>query len=123
MPAIAISNNDVAFLAWRVAAKIANCLGFAVYRTDSAGVEKALPAWVGFQGQANLGWQARPTAVWPVQMFTWRDLTAVRGETYTYRVVPMVGTPGHLAAQDGSALTTNPVTITEKRGDFAAYFN
>src|SRR5712692_9320619 len=98
MPAIAISNNDVAFLAWKVDAKIANCLGFAVYRKDTAGTESALPAWVGFQGQSYPDWTAKTTEVCPVQKFTWRDLTAKRGETYTYRIVPMTGTPDKLKA-------------------------
>jgi phosphatidylserine/phosphatidylglycerophosphate/cardiolipin synthase-like enzyme len=123
MPAIAISNNDVAFIAWQLDAKIPNCLGFAVYRKDSHGKEEPLPAWVGFQGQSNPDWQAKTTEIWPVQKFTWRDLTAKRGETYTYRIVPMVGTPDHLKAQPGAALVTRPVTITEKRGNVAAFFN
>jgi len=123
MPAIAISNNDVAFIAWRLERKISNCLGFAIYRKDSSGMEKCLPAWVGFQGQSNAAWQPKTTAIWPVQKFTWRDLTATRGETYTYRIVPMTGTPNNLVPQNASALTTNAVSITEKRGDFSAYFN
>jgi phosphatidylserine/phosphatidylglycerophosphate/cardiolipin synthase-like enzyme len=123
MPAIAISNNDVAFIAWKFDAKIGGCLGFAVYRTDSADNEEALPAWVGFRGESNPDWKAKTTAVWPVQKFTWRDLTAKRGETYKYRIVPMVGTPGALVARDTDALVTKPVTITEKRGDISAFFN
>src|SRR5690348_16778813 len=114
MPATALSNNDVAFLAWKTDAKIPGCLGFAIYRKDAGGAETALPAWVRFQGQSNPGWQAQTTAVWPVQKFTWRDLTAKRGQTYTYRIVPMTGDPDHLVSQDAAALTTNPVTITEK---------
>src|SRR5437899_26458 len=84
---------------------------------------KRSSALVGIGGQSNPGWKAHTTAVWPVQKFTWRDLTAKRGETYTYRIVPMTGAPGHLIPQEGDALTTDPVTITEKRGDFSAYFN
>ncbi len=123
MPAIAISNNDVAFVAWQLPARILNCLGFAVYRTDSAGHEEPLPAWVGFSGDSNAGWKPNTTEVWPVQKFTWRDLTARRGETYTYRIVPMIGTPGNLTPGTAEALTTNSVAITEKRGDFSAFFN
>jgi hypothetical protein len=123
MPAVAISNNDVAFLAWKTAAKIPGCLGFAVHRVSPDGTETPLPAWVGFQGESNAGWQARTTAVWPVQKFSWRDLTARKGETYTYRIVPMVGAPGHLEAQNDAALTTNPVTIAPERGNFSVFFN
>lgn len=123
MPAIAISNNDVAFTAWQFPARIKDCLGFAIYRVDRSGQGQALPAWVGFQGQSNPGWHANTTEVWPVQKFTWRDLTAKRGETYTYRIVPMVGTPGHLVAQTQDALVTNPVTLTPDCGRVRAYFN
>jgi phosphatidylserine/phosphatidylglycerophosphate/cardiolipin synthase-like enzyme len=123
MPAIAISNNDLAFLAWQLPKKIPGCLGFAVYRKNAAGEERALPAWVGFQGQENPGWAAKTTETWPVQKFSWRDLTARRGETYTYRIVPMTGQPGHLVAQPGAQLITGPVTITEKRGSLSAFFN
>src|SRR5438270_2198609 len=112
MSAIAISNNDVAFLAWRLEAKIPQCLGFAIYRKDATGTETPLPAWVGFQGQSNSRWKANTTAAWPVQKFTWRDLTAKRGETYTYRIVPMTGKPGSLTAQTAAALTTEAVTVT-----------
>jgi len=31
-----------------------------------------------------------------VQKFWWKDLFAKRGGTYTYRIVPMGGTPGAL---------------------------
>lgn len=123
MPAIAISNNDVAFAAWQYPGRIANCLGFAIYRVDRAGDAHVLPAWVGFQGQTNPDWRAGTTEIWPVQKFTWRDLTAKRGETYTYRIVPMVGSPGHLVPQTQDALVTNPVTLTPERGSVRAYFN
>jgi len=123
MPAIAISNNDVAFIAWQLEDKIANCLGFAIYRRDEAGDEKPLPAWVGFQGQTNPHWIPKTTKEWPVQKFTWRDLTAKHGETYTYRIVPMTGTPGALTAQTAKQMVAGPVKITEERGDFSAFFN
>jgi len=123
VPAIAISNNDVAFIAWKVEAKIPGCLGFAVYRKDATGNEVPLPAWVGFQGQSNPNWIAKTTVEWPVQKFTWRDLTAKHGETYTYRIVPMTGTPDALVPQNGAQLITNAVKITEERGDFSAFFN
>lgn len=123
MPAVAISNNDVAFLAWKPKKKIDGCLGFAVYRTDSKGEETPLPAWVGFQGEQNPTWAARTTESWPVQKLTWRDLTAKRGETYTYRIVPLKGKPGQLAPDAASQLVTNAVTITANRGSASAYFN
>ena len=41
--AIAIANNDTVFLSWIYDQKIADCLGFAVYRADAVG-RTALPA-------------------------------------------------------------------------------
>jgi phosphatidylserine/phosphatidylglycerophosphate/cardiolipin synthase-like enzyme len=123
MPAIALSNNDVVFLAWQVEAKIADCLGFAVYRMPKGGTEEALPAWVGFKGDSNPDWKAKTTETWPIQKFTWRDLTAKSGETYVYRIVPMVGTPGDLKPLSDRVMTTEAVTVTPDRGDCFAYFN
>lgn len=122
--AVAYSNNDVALICWQFDSKIEGCLGFAIYRTDKATQKtQALPAWVGFQGESNKNWQPNTTEVWPVQKFNWRDLTATRGSTYSYKIVPMVGTPGSLKPQSKLALITNAVTLTPKRGICSAYFN
>jgi phosphatidylserine/phosphatidylglycerophosphate/cardiolipin synthase-like enzyme len=121
--AIAIANNDVALIAWRYAARIDGCLGFAIERRADAGDWELLPAWVGFQGQSNAAWQRNTTAVWPVQKFEWKDLTARPGGTYTYRVTPMVGQPDALARLEARALTTGAVTLTPQRGSFSTYFN
>lgn len=122
--AVAFSNNDVAWLAWEIEQKIPDCLGFAVYRTDLAtNKREALPAWVGFQGQSNAGWAAQTTAVWPVQKFNWRDLTAHRGGSYSYELVPMVGKPGALKPLPDHSLTTNSVALVPKRGSISTYFN
>lgn len=120
--AIAIANNDTVFLSWVYDEKIADCLGFAVYRTDSVGQRTALPAWVGFKGGSNPNWVHRDTSVWPVQKFNWRDFTAQRGETYTYEVVPMTGAPNKLQPVTNKSLPTNHVTLTPKRGSFSVYF-
>ena len=98
MNAIAIANNDVAIVAWAPDQSIDGCLGFAVYRTDlRSGQTVPLPAWVGFKGQSNKDWKAQTTEVWPIQKFHWKDLTARRGGSYRYKIVPMLGTPGVLS--------------------------
>jgi phosphatidylserine/phosphatidylglycerophosphate/cardiolipin synthase-like enzyme len=119
--AVAIANNDTVFLSWVYDEKIPDCLGFAIYRTDSVG-RTALPAWVGFRGGSNPDWQHKDTTVWPVQKFNWRDFAATRGDTYTYDVVPMTGTPDKLQPDTGKTLTTGPVTLTPKRGPFSVFF-
>jgi hypothetical protein len=95
---MAIANNDVSQIVWRYDRKLRGCLGFAVYRKegppDGAAPWTPLPAWVGFEGQSNAPWTPRTTKEWPIQKFEWRDLTATRGKSYSYRVVPMTGDPG-----------------------------
>ncbi|MBB5192160.1 phosphatidylserine/phosphatidylglycerophosphate/cardiolipin synthase-like enzyme [Silvimonas terrae] len=123
---IAVANNDVAQIVWRYTEKIPHCLGFAVQRSHSAQGDWAdLPSWVGFTGQTNPGWTSQPTSVWPIQKFEWRDLTAERGQTYYYRIVPMTGTPdGPLTPLTAQALVTQtPVTLTPQRGAFQTFFN
>lgn len=51
----AFCNNEVAFLAWRLPAPTAGCLGFSIDRVITGGPAAAnrrtLPAWVGFESQ------------------------------------------------------------------------
>ncbi len=122
--AVALANNDVVFLAWSYDEKVDGCLGFAVHRIDPGGANVPLPAWIGFHGESNPDWKPATTDRWPVQKFAWRDLTAERGKTYTYEIVPMVGAPGALAPKDDLRLTTNEVTLTPVCSDgVSAYFN
>src|SRR5579871_6208140 len=110
--AVARANNDVAFIAWQYDKKIPDCLGFAIYRTDTnSNKTEIIPAWVGFAGQSNDKWSAQPTTVWPIQKFTWRDLTATRGGCYEYEVVPMVGTTDKLTPLKERSLKTNKVDL------------
>jgi phosphatidylserine/phosphatidylglycerophosphate/cardiolipin synthase-like enzyme len=119
--AVAIANNDTVFISWVYDQPIADCLGFAIYRKDAVG-RTALPAWVGFKGGSNPDWQHKDTTVWPVQKFNWRDFTATRGDTYTYDIVPMTGTPDKLQPDTAKMISAGPVTLTPKRGSFSTYF-
>lgn len=128
--AVAIANNDVVLIVWRYPEKIPHCLGFAVQRKagppDGASEWVPLPAWVGFQGENNSAWVAKDTEIWPIQKFMWKDLTAQRGATYSYRIVPTAGQPGtgeRLQLLEDEALTTAAVTLTPDRGQFKSYFN
>jgi phosphatidylserine/phosphatidylglycerophosphate/cardiolipin synthase-like enzyme len=81
------ANNEVGFVAWNTDGKIPGCLGFEVTRVylDAAGNVAKRPdgsddrikcaAWVAFKGQRNPEWVPQDTGVWPVQKFSWRDLT------------------------------------------------
>lgn len=81
------ANNEVVYLAWDTDGKIPDCLGFEVTRVylDTTGNVAKRPdgsedrvkcaAWVAFKGQRNPDWIPQDTGVWPVQKFSWRDLT------------------------------------------------
>lgn len=81
------ANNEIAYVAWDTDGKIPGCLGFEVTRVylDAAGNVAKRPdgsedrvkcaAWISFKGQRNPDWVAQDTGVWPVQKFSWRDLT------------------------------------------------
>src|SRR5215472_5314086 len=94
MPAIAFSNNDIAVVAWTFDRHLDGCLGFQIIQIDSADNARSLPALASFAGQPAD--PKRTTEQAPVQKFWWKDLSAKRGETYTYKIVPMGGTPGAL---------------------------
>jgi len=93
-------NNEVAYLAWKTDGKIGGCLGFMITRIHvDTGERRILPAWVAFDTQSNPDWEEQDTSVWPVQKFSWRDLTlrrsrntlAVRPPSFTvrYEIVPV----------------------------------
>ncbi len=101
-------NNEVAYLVWKTDGKIDGCLGFMITRlhldADGHEVERRnLPTWVAFDTQSNPRWEEQDTSVWPIQKFSWRDLTLRRSRnTLTtrppafkarYEIVP-VGLPG-----------------------------
>jgi phosphatidylserine/phosphatidylglycerophosphate/cardiolipin synthase-like enzyme len=123
MPALAFSNNDIAVVAWTFDKHLDGCLGFAVIQIDSSGKQTPLPAMATFDGKPP--GPNNTTEQSPVQKFWWKDLYAKRGQTYTYRIVPMGGTPGALKPLAGvTPLVSNAVTLTEKRPPFfSAYFN
>src|SRR5438105_1464995 len=101
-------NNEVAYLVWKTDGKIDGCLGFMITRIqlDLNGQEverRNLPTWVAFATQSNPKWEEQDTSVWPIQKFSWRDLTLRKSRnTLTrrppafkakYEIVP-VGLPG-----------------------------
>ena len=123
MRAVAFANNDMAIMAWTFGGKLPDCLGFAIYRIDvHAGTETCLPAMADFSGQDS-GDAKRTTADAPVQKFYWKDVAALRGGLYKYRIVPMTGEPGALKPMALGALTTNAVELTPHYGALSAYFN
>ena len=153
----ACCNNEVAYLAWQTDGKIDGCLGFMVTRIhlDAAGGEverRNLPTWVAFETQSNPDWEEQDTSVWPIQKFSWRDLTLRRSRDTVatrpsefrakYEIVP-VGLPGpgrqavppSPTAQPakykgtpiplfvcGAAIQTNEILVTGDFGDISVAF-
>jgi phosphatidylserine/phosphatidylglycerophosphate/cardiolipin synthase-like enzyme len=103
----AYANNVVAFIAWHVDTPIPGCLGFELTRLYADGTERPLAAWVPFEQQANPDWTPQDTGVWPIQKFSWRDLTVRQSRDGTtvrdgeilirYRVRPVVAKKAGLA--------------------------
>jgi hypothetical protein len=123
-PAKAIVNNNTSIISWKYEEKIPNCLGFAVYRTDLNSLAKTpLPSWVGFEGGSNQGWKPKSTEEWPIQKFSWKDLTAEPDGFYQYSVTPMIGTPGSLQPAKDSTVTSPSVHLCAKRGSAYSHFN
>src|SRR5207237_1236387 len=104
----AFCNNEVAYLAWKTDGKIKDCLGFMITRIDlNTGERRLLPAWVAFDTQSNPDWEEQDTSVWPIQKFSWRDLTLRRSRNTLqirapfrakYEIVPVgLAGPGRVA--------------------------
>lgn len=121
----AFCNNEVAYLAWRTQTQIEGCLGFSITRVitsgEHAGSRRTLPSWVAFKGQSNPQWGMQDTSVWPIQKFSWRDLTlrrlrdgsAIRepGFACHYEIVP-VGLQSKDGKRQPAAAPNPPITAT-----------
>lgn len=123
MSAIATSNNDTVFIAWSVDEKIPDCIGFTVHRIEG-NTETPLPAYVGFEGDANPEWKPKTTDDWPVQKFSWKDLYAKVGGVYSYKIIPLGGPSAKPTPLPGVAtLVTKPVSVGPDRDGAKVYFN
>jgi hypothetical protein len=149
--AVALCNNEVAFIAWDVDGMIPGCLGFDIVRIYvDTGETKGLAAWVPFKGQDNQGWKEQDTGVWPVQKTNWRDLTLRRRRDRAerrpenvhvkYRIRPVgrfvdglervpIRQPKNYTGDAiplgylGPAVETNEITVTSVFGGVQAAFN
>ena len=132
------ANNEVAYIAWDSEGKIAGCLGFEVTRVylDAAGnVAKRrdgsddrvkCAAWVAFKGQRNRDWLPQDTGVWPVQKFSWRDLTLRKRRdrmkrrpdevTVRYEIRPVGDLQPGMPAVPSNGHETGMVTKRDRKG-------
>jgi phosphatidylserine/phosphatidylglycerophosphate/cardiolipin synthase-like enzyme len=106
-------NNEVGYLAWQTDGKIDDCLGFMITRiqTDTAGqvTRRILPAWAAFKTQSNPKWEEQDTSVWPIQKFSWRDLTLRRSRDTTKVRDPDFNVKYEIVAVGKEAPGRNPV--------------
>ncbi len=113
--AIAFADNDVAVLAWSYGAKIPGCMGFAVYRIDSNGVETQLPSMAVFPGFTPK--KGQTTERFPIQKFYWKDPYArlvadqTNSRRFRYKFVPLAGQPGSLKPMTVAFLTSNEIEV------------
>jgi len=150
-------NNEVAYLAWKTDAKIDGCLGFMITRIhlddkDKEVERRILPAWVAFKTQSNPDWEEQDTSVWPVQKYSWRDLTLRRSRDTLnvrpgsfkarYEIVPVgkaapgrkpvpasaTAQPGKYSGKPiplffcGDPIQTNDIFVTNEFGDIKVAF-
>ncbi len=120
----AFANNDVVLLVWDYENPIDNCLGFCIKRKDiNTNKEVTLESMVGFKKESVATRQFKPTSVWPIQKFNWRDFSAESGATYEYSIVPMIGSSTNLKSKTQAKVVTNQVTLSPGTGKIKAYFN
>jgi phosphatidylserine/phosphatidylglycerophosphate/cardiolipin synthase-like enzyme len=118
-------NCDHTYVIWRYEDAIDDCRGFALERKGTDDKVQAVNTWLGFEDEVADPGSTKPSTEWPIQRYLWADLEAETGDTWSYRVVPMVGSKGHLERADDQATDwTDPITVTasDKHG-MSAYFN
>jgi phosphatidylserine/phosphatidylglycerophosphate/cardiolipin synthase-like enzyme len=99
-------------------------LGFALYRQDhTENKEYWLPGFKTFEETVPdpVPGKWYSTLEHPVQSFQWGDYTAKINHDYTYRVVPLTGTPTNLI--QGTPVEIRIQTESEDSGKHSVYFN
>ncbi|OWK25536.1 hypothetical protein AJ87_08940 [Rhizobium yanglingense] len=116
--AVAIANNESAYLAWDIdTTAIPCCLGFHIVR------ERPLASYVAFKGQRNPEWQAQNTSVWPVQKFNWRDLTLRKKRNAAERRPDNERVRYRIRAVGKLKAGLDPVeVVSESHRDFKSFF-
>lgn len=122
----AIAGTYVVLLAFdlKTAASRREFLGFAIHRTDHTENQRY---WLkGYRVFEDVLPDPKPgslhsTLEHPVQDFMWGDYTANPGHHYTYKVVPLYGSPKNISEGESVAVSVNTEPVDE--GTHAIYFN
>ncbi|MEA2439362.1 MAG: hypothetical protein QOH76_786 [Thermoleophilaceae bacterium] len=118
-------NCDHTYIVWRYESPIPECRGFALERRDEDDKVTVANTWLGFEDEVADPGTTKPSTEWPIQRFLWADLEAETGDTWSYRVVPMIGPADDLHRDTDRATDwTDPVTVSpsDKHG-MSAFFN
>lgn len=129
------ANDDDALIIWNVPAAIPDCLGFAIERRTYDPADPAmttiahqdfLPNRIGFVDDPDAApGSSASSKMWPFQRFWWTDHAAAAGDILSYRVIPMLGTVGHLTAAQNLASEWSPVRVlaAPPNSRFNPFFN
>jgi phosphatidylserine/phosphatidylglycerophosphate/cardiolipin synthase-like enzyme len=118
-------------LDWPAGANRADFLGFAIKRTPgfrrngALTQESWLPNRIDFDGPAAEGHDL-PSARAPIQKFLWWDAridTEDRGNTFTYHITPVVGSPHQLQLLDAQTFSLQVPVPALAQGGVGTYFN
>lgn len=102
------------------------CLGFALHRVDHTENEAY---WIpGFKTFRSVVPNPASTVIYttnqhPVQGMWWGDYSAKPAHDYTYKVVPVYGTPANPVLDDAKAVSLNVATGDPSTGVHGIYFN
>jgi phosphatidylserine/phosphatidylglycerophosphate/cardiolipin synthase-like enzyme len=124
---LAVAGNHVVLLGWDLAKEAivgGGILGFAIRRTrHEDGDKRWLTGLKTFAATLPHPAPGVPVSSYrhPFQTFQWADYSAEPGKTYTYRVVPVSGTPAALV--HGPAVELTVTTERVDLGTHAVFFN
>ena len=106
---------------WKDAPQHKDFLGFTITRTGFKSGEFVLPNRLTFSGPAQGA--DPPSTQAPIQKFMWWDASASAGETYTYVVEPMLGTPAALRPLKTAAGTVQLNLPDHVENSIGTWFN
>ncbi len=123
----ALAGNHATFLGFDLSdAARAGCLGFALRRTDHTENESYwISSFKTFRSvvpnpSSNIDYR---TDQHPIQSMWWGDYTAKPKHSYSYRVVPVYGTPAAPEVDDGNGVGFDIDTGDPTTGTHGVYFN
>ncbi|HZC61447.1 MAG TPA: phospholipase D-like domain-containing protein [Streptosporangiaceae bacterium] len=123
----AVTGNHAVFFGFDLAAEArTGCLGFALHREDHTEGEAY---WIpGFKTFRSVVPQPSATTIYttdkhPIQGMWWGDYSAKPAHDYTYKIIPVYGTPASPVVDDARSVTLDVSTSDPATGKHGIYFN